>query len=154
MHKKRTGILALVVLLVLAVAAAALYTILKPAPSAGSKTITVHVDHLEGGDTDFTISTDAEYLRQALEQEDLIVGSESQYGLWVETVDGETHRRKRPGVVGLHRQRPALGVWRGHPAGAGRRCLCVHPSMWAGKRRLRLRELLELALLCALMFSL
>ena len=90
MHKKRTGILALVVLLVLAVAAAALYTILKPAPSAGSKTITVHVDHLEGEDTDFTISTDAEYLRQALEQEDLIVGSESQYGLWVETVDGET----------------------------------------------------------------
>ena len=90
MHKKRNGILALVVLLVLAVAAAALYTILKPAPSAGSKTITVHVDHLEGEDTDFTISTDAEYLRQALEQEDLIVGSESQYGLWVETVDGET----------------------------------------------------------------
>ena len=27
------------------------------------------------------------------------------------------------------------------------------PSMWAGKRRLRLRELLELALLCALMFA-
>ena len=39
---------------------------------------------------DFQIQTDAESLRGALEQESLIAGSESEYGLFVETVDGET----------------------------------------------------------------
>ena len=90
MSKKRTSLIAFVVLAVLAAVAIIAYVSLKPSTTAGSKTITVHVDHLEGEDTDFTISTDEEYLRQALEQENLIAGSESQYGLWVETVDGET----------------------------------------------------------------
>ena len=40
--------------------------------------------------TDFTIVTDAEYLRQALEQENLVEGSESEYGLFVTTVNGVT----------------------------------------------------------------
>ena len=39
---------------------------------------------------DFTISTDSENLRGALEQEGLISGDESEYGLYVTTVDGET----------------------------------------------------------------
>ena len=38
----------------------------------------------------FTIHTDAEFLRGALEQEKLIEGTESQYGLFVTTVDGVT----------------------------------------------------------------
>ena len=56
----------------------------------GGKEITVNVDHLNGDDTTFTIHTDEEYLRGALEQEDLIEGTESEYGLYVLTVDGET----------------------------------------------------------------
>ena len=59
-------------------------------PLKGGKEITVNVDHLNGDDTTFTIHTDEEYLRGTLEQEDLIEGTESEYGLYVLTVDGET----------------------------------------------------------------
>ena len=54
-----------------------------------SKEIVVNVDHLNGDDASYTIHTDAEYLRAALEQENLIEGTESQYGLYVTSVDGE-----------------------------------------------------------------
>ena len=37
-----------------------------------------------------SITTEAEYLRGALEEEDLIAGEESQYGLFVKTVNGVT----------------------------------------------------------------
>ena len=46
--------------------------------------------HVDGTQKDFTISTDSENLRGALEQEGLISGDESEYGLYVTTVDGET----------------------------------------------------------------
>lgn len=45
---------------------------------------------LPTGTTTKTISTDAEFLRGALEQENLIAGDESQYGLFVKTVNGIT----------------------------------------------------------------
>lgn len=54
----------------------------------GTKTITVKVIDNEGKETSFTIKTDAEYLRGALEQEKLIEGDESQYGLYVKVVNG------------------------------------------------------------------
>ena len=76
--------------LVLAVAALIVWQVNKPEPQKGSKEITVNVDHLNGDDTSYTIYTDAEYLSGALEQENLIEGTESEYGLYVTTVDGET----------------------------------------------------------------
>ena len=39
---------------------------------------------------EFVIHTDAEYLRGAMEEKDLVAGEESQYGLYMLTVDGET----------------------------------------------------------------
>ena len=77
-------------MLVLAAAALVICQINKPETQQGGKEITVNVDHLNGDDTTFTIHTDEEYLRGALEQEDLIEGTESEYGLYVLTVDGET----------------------------------------------------------------
>ena len=62
----------------------------KPEARQGSKTITVNIDHLAGEDKTYTISTDEEYLRGALEQEKLVSGSETEYGMWIQTVDGET----------------------------------------------------------------
>ena len=56
----------------------------------GEKKITVQVEHIVGEAKDFTIQTKAEYLREALSERNLIQGSEGAYGLWVETVDGET----------------------------------------------------------------
>ena len=92
MEKKnnKKGLIALAVVLVLAVAALIVWQVNKPEPQKGSKEITVNVDHLNGDDTSYTIYTDAEYLSGALEQEDLIEGTESEYGLYVATVDGET----------------------------------------------------------------
>ena len=62
----------------------------KPVPIEGAKTITVTVMQEGVENKVFTIHTDAEFLRGALEQEKLVEGTESQYGLYVTTVDGVT----------------------------------------------------------------
>ena len=66
------------------------YFVTRPAPQQGGKTIAVQVVLLDGESTDYTIQTDEEYLRGALESIDLIEGSESEYGLFVTTVNGVT----------------------------------------------------------------
>ena len=88
--KKKQGLIALGLLVLLAAASLTAYYRLAPRAQEGSKTVTVNVDHLVGDDTSFTVSTDEEYLRAALEPEGLIAGVEAEYGLWVTTVDGET----------------------------------------------------------------
>ena len=88
--KKKQGLIALGLAVLLVIGSLTAYRCLAPRTQAGSKTITVNVDHLVGDDTTFTVCTDAEYLRAALEQEGLIAGVEAEYGLWVTTVDGET----------------------------------------------------------------
>lgn len=81
-------LLAGAVALIAAVAVlAAVYFGTRPAASAGEKTITVTVT-AHGEEEAFTIETDEEYLRGALESIDLIEGSESEYGLFVTTVNG------------------------------------------------------------------
>ncbi|MDD3335891.1 MAG: DUF4430 domain-containing protein [Eubacteriales bacterium] len=86
---KKWAILAIV--LVVAVAAAGLiYTLTKPQTSVGAKTITVQVVDAAKQSTDFSISTDSEYLRGALEEQKLVAGEESQYGLFIKTVNGYT----------------------------------------------------------------
>ena len=89
--KTRNIIIAAVILLVLAVGALLVWNHFKPAPQAGGKNIVLEVVHGDGSSKDFVIRTDAENLRGALEQEEnLIAGSDIEYGLFVETVDGET----------------------------------------------------------------
>ena len=87
--KKKDRIVA-VLFAVLFLGAAAAYLCLKPSTTEGEKTITVRVEHLQGEPAEYQFSTDAEYLRQALEEQDLIEGEEAEYGIWVHTVDGET----------------------------------------------------------------
>ena len=91
MNKKtRSIIIAVAVLLVLVVGALLIWNANKSVAQVGSKTIVLEVVHKDGSTKDFTIHTDAEALRAALEQEEgLIAGSDSEYGLMVETVDGE-----------------------------------------------------------------
>ena len=83
---KKVIIIAIIIVALMAM----VYLIAGPKGQSGEKNITVTVDHIEGDDTAFEISTDEEYLRGALEDEGLISGSESEYGLFIETVDGET----------------------------------------------------------------
>ena len=94
----------------LAVAALFVWQAAKPETHQGSKEIVVNIDHLNGDDASYTIYTDAEYLRAALEQENLIEGTESQYGLYVTSVDGEAADESKQ-------------EWCGQPARCRRRCL-------------------------------
>ncbi len=66
------------------------YFATRPEIQQGGKTITVEVVHADGTEKTFTYRTDAEYLAEVLLAEKLITGSESQYGLTIESVDGET----------------------------------------------------------------
>lgn len=61
-----------------------------PETAEGAKAVTVEVTHADGSTAEFTYQTDLEYLGALLQQEGLISGSEGPYGLFVETVDGET----------------------------------------------------------------
>lgn len=77
-------------LVVLIAAFLLIYRQFAPQPVAGAKTLTVSVTHGDGSQNALTLHTDAEFLRGALEEERLIFGTESEFGLYVLTVDGET----------------------------------------------------------------
>ena len=87
---KKVLIIAAAVLLVIAAVLLIVDRNRQPQMAQGTKTITVAV--IMDGETtrELTIRTDAEFLRGALEQEKLIEGTESQYGLFVTAVDGVT----------------------------------------------------------------
>lgn len=54
----------------------------------GEKTITLTVINGANEATVYTVHTDAEYLRGAIEPHGLVGGKEDIYGMWVTTVDG------------------------------------------------------------------
>ena len=88
---KKKSIIALSAFVILLLAVFSIWFFNRPAPAEGSKTITLEVIHHNGSSASFSIPTNAENLRAALEQVDgLIAGEESPYGLMVNTVDGET----------------------------------------------------------------
>ncbi len=83
-------LIGVIIFIVVIAAMAVLYNVFKPETSKGAKTITAEVVLVDGTSKSYEISTDAEYLRQALEEKKLIEGEESEYGLYVKTVDGVT----------------------------------------------------------------
>lgn len=60
-------------------------------PQAGSKDITIEVINSADESVLYELQTDAEYLRQAMEEAEGLEfsGTESEYGLMVDTVNGE-----------------------------------------------------------------
>lgn len=86
-RKNKILVIIAVMLVGLMVFATIKYT---PQSSAGDKSITVNVVHLNGDTQSFEYKTDAEYLGEYLQSEGLIAGEEAQYGLMVTTVDNET----------------------------------------------------------------
>lgn len=88
--KKWLGLVIGFVTLALVVAATAvIYVKTRPEAQEGAKTITIQMVY-DDVDTTVTIHTDAEYLRGALEEKNLVAGDESEYGLFVKTVNGRT----------------------------------------------------------------
>lgn len=90
-NKKRLGMaVVFVAFVVLALVLVLVWHFTRPAPSAGEKHITVEVVHKDETTKTFTYDTDAEYLSDVLVAEGLISGDDSEFGLYVTTVDGET----------------------------------------------------------------
>jgi len=86
----RNIIISVIALAVLVAAFFTAYQFLRQRGAEGAKTI--HIDVIVGSETIHSadINTDAEYLRQALEEENLVEGEEGTYGLWVIAVAGRT----------------------------------------------------------------
>ena len=90
MASKRKTLALVLALIALVLIVALVWFVNRPQAVTGSKTVTVEVVHGDGTEKAFIIRTDADSLRQACEEQDLIAGRESEYGLFVLTVDGET----------------------------------------------------------------
>ena len=88
--KNKKALIAVLVLVVLVVAAAICWVAFGPKTVDGSKTITVEVTHNDGTVNTFELHTDAEYLGEAMKEEELLEGYDGEFGLYVLTVDGET----------------------------------------------------------------
>ena len=77
-------------LVVACLLAAVLYIQTQPGTTEGAKAIDVVVVHGDGSEATFQYQTDAEYLGDVLTENGLVEGTESSYGLFITTVDGET----------------------------------------------------------------
>ena len=84
--------LAAAALVLLAAALAAVYAAFGAKPVAGSKHVTISVVNSKAETTTYSLKTDAEYLRQAMDEAEGLTysGTEGAYGLMIDTVNGET----------------------------------------------------------------
>jgi len=86
------GVVALVALIAVF---AIVFTVFKPKTMEGSKEIVFEVVDKAGVSTEYEVKTDAEYLRQAMEEAMeagigfTFAGDETQYGLTIHTINGE-----------------------------------------------------------------
>lgn len=87
--KNKKLILAVVALVVVAAVLLGVYFATRPKTTQGAKTFTVTVIHADQSEKTFTYHTDEEYLGAVLMAEGLVQGTEGQYGLMIDTVDGE-----------------------------------------------------------------
>ncbi len=88
----KKGLIAVIILVALIAIFALIYVFLSPSASEGSKSLTIEVIDNERETTTYSVKTDAEYLRQAMDETEGLTyeGTESDYGMYVETVNGVT----------------------------------------------------------------
>lgn len=83
-------IIAAIVFVVLVVAGIVIWQVTAPKGTAGDKAYTLTVVDAAGNETVHELQTDEEMLGSALLKEGLIAGEDSEFGLFVKTVDGIT----------------------------------------------------------------
>lgn len=88
--KNKKLVIAIVALVVVIALLAGVYFATRPEAQAGSKKITVTVVHADGTSKDFTHKTDVESLGRAIVEMGLVEDQQGPYGLFFDTVDGET----------------------------------------------------------------
>ena len=96
----KQAILAGIIAVALIAAFAIIYYFASPKPSQGAKALTIEVVNDKVETTTYEVHTDAEYLRQAMEETEGLTfeGTESEYGLMVETVNGVTADYNKDGA--------------------------------------------------------
>ncbi|MBP1755255.1 MAG: hypothetical protein H6Q59_1653 [Firmicutes bacterium] len=82
------ALIACAAFVVIIVAMLLVYNQFKPGTVKGAKEVTIQVVIPDEETKEFTLHTDAEYLRQALEEENLIKGTDGDYGLFITEVNG------------------------------------------------------------------
>ena len=82
------GIVALVAVIAILLC---VFLLNRPATSKGAKSVTIDVVSKDGSDKSYKVQTDAEYLRQAMDEAQGLTysGTDSDYGMMVEVVNGE-----------------------------------------------------------------
>lgn len=88
--KNKKLVIAIVAVVAVIAVMLGVYAAARPETQQGAKTITVVVVHSDGSEKSFTCHTDEEYLAQVLLAEELVTGADGEYGLTIESVDGET----------------------------------------------------------------
>ncbi|MCR5671618.1 MAG: DUF4430 domain-containing protein [Butyrivibrio sp.] len=92
---KKSIIIGAIVLVALIAVFACVYALNRPATSKGGKDITIEVVGSDGNKTDYELSTDAEYLVQAMDELSAngsgfsYSGEGSEYGIMVEIINDE-----------------------------------------------------------------
>ncbi len=83
--------LALAALVAVVAVLISVYATFGAKPVAGSKDITIEVVNKAAESTMYELSTDAEFLRQAMDEAEGLTydGTESEYGLMISTINGE-----------------------------------------------------------------
>lgn len=81
-----------IVLIALIAVFAGVYLKFSEKPTQGAKTLTIEVVDKEAVVTSYEVHTDAEFLRQVMEETEGLTfeGTESEYGLMINTVNGVT----------------------------------------------------------------
>jgi hypothetical protein len=87
--QRRNIIIAIAVLVILAGVFAAVWLLSRDTPAEGEKALRIDVV-IDGEATTFEFRTEALFLREALEEQNLIAGEDTALGLLVKTVAGRT----------------------------------------------------------------
>ena len=89
---KSKKVIGIVIIIALIAVFALVYTKFSEKPVEGSKTITIEVINPAEESTTYELKTDAQFLQQAMDEAEGLTyeGTDSEYGLMINTVNGET----------------------------------------------------------------
>lgn len=90
MNKNKKIILGVVALVAVVAILLGVYFGTRPDTVEGAKALTITVIHGDESEKVFELHTDAEYLAQALVENEIVEDNQSDYGLYILTADGET----------------------------------------------------------------
>ncbi len=98
MNKKK--VIGIVALIALVIALIAIYFTYKPSTTSGTKNIIIEVVNSKQEVESYNVKTDAQFLRQAMDETEGLTfsGDESEYGIMISTVNGETADYEKDGA--------------------------------------------------------